>query len=129
MKFRPIKPYKDALSRLVSEAVWIEANATMNSKGEWRTNKIMRLSVDKSRWAIRKEDEMDKDTEKRFNAGMEKIKSNMPSTTVDNVGCEDEQRKQRKLIKTKAMKRGSKVHEGSRSKKWKADRSVGELDV
>ena len=48
IKFVPIKSYKDALTRLVSESVWIEAKANMNSKGEWRTNKVSRLKIDKS---------------------------------------------------------------------------------
>ena len=37
--------YKDALSRLLAESVWIESDANLNSKNEWRGDKITRLSV------------------------------------------------------------------------------------
>ena len=46
IKFKVIKQFKDALSRQVSEAVWIEHVANLNSKAEWGKNSLTRLVVD-----------------------------------------------------------------------------------
>ena len=43
IRVQPIRTFRDALSRLVSESVWIEARGNMNSKGELRCNKVSRL--------------------------------------------------------------------------------------
>ena len=50
MKFSVIKKCKDALSRQVSEAVWIENHSNLNSKSEWGRNSLTRLMVDNSTW-------------------------------------------------------------------------------
>ena len=60
IRFRPIKTLKDALSRLVSEAVWIDAKANMNSMSEWRVIKLTRLKVDMSVWVEKANDASEK---------------------------------------------------------------------
>ena len=45
----------------MSEAVWIDAKANMNSKSEWRINKLTRLKVDLSAWAERADDASEKE--------------------------------------------------------------------
>ena len=46
MQFRVVKHCKDAISRQVTEAIWIESEANLNSKSEWGRNHITRLKVD-----------------------------------------------------------------------------------
>ena len=40
MRFKVIKQCKDALSRQVTEAVWIEDTSNLNSKAEWARNSL-----------------------------------------------------------------------------------------
>ena len=53
-EFSGIKTHKDALSRMVHEAVLIGDNSTMNSKSEFGGYKIARLSVSQSDWQKKK---------------------------------------------------------------------------
>ena len=46
IRFRVIKRCKDALTRQVTEAVWIKACGNLNSKAEWGRNAQARLKVD-----------------------------------------------------------------------------------
>ena len=46
MRFKVIKTFNDPLSRLISESVWIDKMSNMNSKSEWRCNKMSRLVVE-----------------------------------------------------------------------------------
>ena len=52
MSFKVVRQCKDALTRQISEAVWIENCANMNSKAEWGRNSLSRLVVDKAPWEI-----------------------------------------------------------------------------
>ena len=67
IRFKVIKSFNDPLSRLVSESVWIEKVSNMNSKSEWRNNKMSRLVVESPSWmpkdAGRKKALKDKDKE------------------------------------------------------------------
>lgn len=74
IRFRPLKSYKDAMTRVVAEAVWIEAKANMNSKGEWRTNKISRLKTDESSWAERENAKSERLIENKVLGGIERLK-------------------------------------------------------
>ena len=40
----------NALTRLVQEAVFIETDANMNSKSEWRLNAKPRLTIGRTEW-------------------------------------------------------------------------------
>jgi len=75
IRFRPLKSYKDAMTRVVAEAVWIEAKANMNSKGEWRTNKISRLKTDESSWAERENAKSETLIENKVLGGIERLKN------------------------------------------------------
>ena len=76
IRFKPVKSFKDALSRLVSEAVWIDAKANMNSKSEWRINKLTRLKVDLSTWAERADDASEKEKDAKLSEGIEEKRKN-----------------------------------------------------
>jgi len=73
IRFKPIKTYKDALSRLVSEAVWIDSKANLNSKGEWRSNKVTRVRVEKSSWEKNKEESSERAVDKELDEGIVKL--------------------------------------------------------
>ena len=45
IRFRVVKSFKDPLSRLVAESVWIDSESNLNSKNEWRGEKITRIVV------------------------------------------------------------------------------------
>ena len=45
MRFKVLKSFQDVLSRLATEAVFIEKMATMNSKSEFRCNKLSRIVI------------------------------------------------------------------------------------
>ena len=64
MKFRVLKQCKDALTRQVSEAVWIENCSNMNSRSEWGKNSLSRLKVDKAPWV---KDSVDEKRDKELN--------------------------------------------------------------
>ena len=53
-KFQVKKLHSDPLSRMVSESVLIESVGNLNSKSEWRNNKVVRLKVDNPEWIERK---------------------------------------------------------------------------
>ena len=54
-QFTVIKAYRDAMSRLVHEAVRIPKRASLNSKSEWGGYKLARLTVEKPEWEARKD--------------------------------------------------------------------------
>ena len=54
MRFKVIKTFNDPLSRLISESVWIDKMSNMNSKSEWRCNKMSRLVVETPAWLQKK---------------------------------------------------------------------------
>ena len=74
VKFKPIKTYKDALSRLVSKAVWIDFKANLNSKGEWRSNKVTRLKVEKSTREMKKEESAERSHDKELDEGIARLR-------------------------------------------------------
>ena len=45
IRFRVVDTFKDPLSRLLAESVWIESDSNLNSKNEWRGEKITRITV------------------------------------------------------------------------------------
>ena len=61
MKFKVLKSFQDALSRLATESVLIEMVGTMNSKSEFRNNKISRIIIEDPR---KKKDRTSEDDEK-----------------------------------------------------------------
>jgi len=76
IRFQPIRTFRDALSRLVSESVWIEKKANMNSKGEWRSNKVSRLKVEKSKKVGKEQVETERKIEEQIQTGLAKIAAN-----------------------------------------------------
>ena len=54
MRFKVIKSFQDALSRLATEAVLIEREGNMNSKSEFRNNKISRIVIEDPRSKVKK---------------------------------------------------------------------------
>ena len=62
VRFVVKKPHSDALSRLVCESVCIEEYANMNSKAEWRSNRVNRLTVEIPEWLERKKRERQRRT-------------------------------------------------------------------
>ena len=65
MKFKVLKQCKDALTRQVSEAKFIENCANLNSKAEWGMNSLSRLIVDKASWEGDKETRKPNEKEER----------------------------------------------------------------
>ena len=45
MRFKVLKSFQDPLSRMATEAILIDTVANMNSKSEYRNNKISRIVV------------------------------------------------------------------------------------
>ena len=54
VQFSVIKQCKDALSRQVSEALFIESRSNLNSRAEWGRNTISRLRVEQDPWTLDK---------------------------------------------------------------------------
>ena len=89
IKFSVKRPLKDALSRLVCESVWIEEKSNMNSKSEWRNNKVNRLTIEDPEWLAKKKKKAINEEEDRFLQILAKKKreNNLPnekSSGVDN---------------------------------------------
>ena len=55
IKFKVLKAYKDPLSRMIAESVLIDKVSNLNSKSEWRNNKMCRLVVETKSWEREKE--------------------------------------------------------------------------
>ena len=71
IRFRVLKSFQDALSRLATEAILIEDKATMNSKSEFRNNRISRIVVIDPRKrgnskALKDEEEEEKTLQKKI---------------------------------------------------------------
>ena len=49
-KFKVRKSYRDPLSRLIAESVIIDKESNLNSKSEWRNNKMSRLVIEAPMW-------------------------------------------------------------------------------
>ena len=45
MQFKVIRSCKDALSRQITEAVWIEEESNLNSRSEWGRNPLSRIRI------------------------------------------------------------------------------------
>ena len=109
MKFRVLKQCKDALTRQVSEAIWIENCGNMNSRSEWGRNSLTRLRVDKDSGAKeRREEARDSElNEDVLNAFKEERKKNSNARRgtqpdLSPIGSVDEVRVN---TRTKSMKR------------------------
>ena len=50
VKFKVKKSFRDPLSRLIAESVIIDLESNLNSKSEWRSNKMTRLVVEAPTW-------------------------------------------------------------------------------
>ena len=68
VRFRVIKSFKDALSRLLAESVWIDTESNLNSKNEWRGEKITRITISGS------SSKKDEPTEEEISAEIESLK-------------------------------------------------------
>jgi len=64
--FEVVKHHRDALSRLVREAVLIQERAALNSRSEWGGYTVGRLTVLKSEKETKKQVELDDMTDKKF---------------------------------------------------------------
>ena len=49
-KFEVVRKHKDSLSRMLHEALLIEKEANMNSKSEFRSNRLTRLVIEAAPW-------------------------------------------------------------------------------
>ena len=61
MRFKVLKTFQDPLSRLATESVLIDMMGTMNSKSEFRNNKISRIVVEDPRKKVAKQDDTDEE--------------------------------------------------------------------
>ena len=50
MRFKVRGSFKDALTRIVTEAVLIDKESNMNSKAEWGYRKLNRLTIESPNW-------------------------------------------------------------------------------
>ena len=53
-KFEVVKQHKDSLSRMLHEALLIEKEANLNSKSEFRSNRLTRLVIEVAPWEEKK---------------------------------------------------------------------------
>lgn len=53
-KFEVVKQHKDSLSRMLHEALLIEKEANLNSKSEFRSNRLTRLVIEAAPWEEKK---------------------------------------------------------------------------
>ena len=69
MRFRVRGSFKDALMRIITEAVLIERESNKNSKAEWGYRKLSRLPIERPEWVsgddISEQDECTGRTEER----------------------------------------------------------------
>ena len=126
IKFKPIKSHSDALSRLVSESVWIDAKANMNSKGEWRVNKVSRLKVDERAWKEKLKESAEQDIEAKITAGIEKIRKE--GRTLQQT-IEAKENKNINIIKPALIKANKRSIKRAKSPPAKKVRSEGTVDL
>ena len=112
VRFKVKQPHKDALTRILSEAIWIESDSNLNSKCEWGGQRITRLVVDKPDWLkIKDEDEQKKEDfelEQKIEKFQDKPGVDTDAVNVDekeNNDCEDYERRIRTVRKVKGRKR------------------------
>ena len=74
IKFNVVKTFKDPLSRLVAESVLIDKVSNLNSKSEWRNNKMSRLVVEVPAWLDKKEKQKDTKDADYVNKKIEELK-------------------------------------------------------
>ena len=131
MQFKVIKQCKDALTRQVSEAIWIENCANLNSKAEWGKNSLSRLVVDGTAWeAVKEERKLEDEYERELQEFKEKKKivqrqnAEEVCLSVHNIRGSRTQSMVRKREEAKKDDPGSRhrkrarvVHEDSRSPK------------
>ena len=78
--FRVLRCHRDPMSRMVHEALTIKDCASMNSKSEFKTYKIARITVEKSNWEVRKELENDELTDKHIEVVMNDLRAKVDSS-------------------------------------------------
>ena len=87
IKFKVLKTYKDPLSRMIAESVLIDKVSNLNSKSEWRNNKMCRLVVETK--FLEKEKEKCRLREEEENSQMlkkiEDLKNRMSSAEDTNT--------------------------------------------
>ena len=81
MHFKVVRQCKDALTRQITEAIWIECFSNLNSRSEWGKNTVTRLKTD-SGWLLERDHDQKKDDEERVLSLKKKIRV----STAVNVG-------------------------------------------
>lgn len=76
MRFKLLKSFNDPMSRLISESVWIDKFSNMNSKSEWRNNKMSRLVVEAPGWIAKKESKKERDSDADVEKKIEALLAN-----------------------------------------------------
>ena len=76
IQFKVVRTFKDPLSRLIAESVYIEKVSNLNSKSEWRNNKMSRLVVEVPSWLkkTRSEKDLSNDDESLVSRKIEELK-------------------------------------------------------
>ena len=84
MRFNVLSCHRDALSRLLQEAVLIDSCANMNSKGEWRLNKRKRLTIELTEWEKNKREKEEAKEEEMMSEQIEKVKCLLKMNETSN---------------------------------------------
>ena len=92
IRFRVIKACKDAMTRLLAESVWIYTVSNLNSKNEWRGNKVARITVS-GPGAISDDEQVDKEVQNKVLA----LKVKIPQEQEKNCQREMPEHKNKSL--------------------------------
>ena len=128
MQFKVIKHCKDALTRQVSEAIWIESCANLNSRAEWGKNSLSRLVVDETAWGSMKEErKREEDYEKELQ-GFKEEKQVVQRQETDKV-CSRMQRKKGSKTQSIVRRRSDDEMENHGPKRGKRARVTQEYSM
>ena len=93
MRFKVLKTFQDPLSRLATESVLIDILANMNSKSEFRNNKISRIVVEDPRKKKKKNEAStseDEQVEEEINNKIERLRK--------SKGIDDDRKREKKEL-------------------------------
>ena len=83
-RFSETKKHKDALGRMVHEAVLIGSKATMNSKAEWMEYRVARLSVEMTDKEAKESVETSEGVDRHEKALLARVATNCSPSTNSN---------------------------------------------
>ena len=107
VQFKVVKVFKDPLSRLVAESVLIDNVSNLNSKSEWRNNKMSRLVVEVPSWMSDKKENDEANEAFEFSKKVEELRARKEVIKTDSISVRANTGKRVKVpVISKQYKRG-----------------------